>query len=71
MEMINGGLNWGKIFGVGWTSAMVGVGVATLTIVSMSTPIGWVAASAIVAGSAVAGGVVGGGITAAVQALTD
>ena len=70
MEMVNGGINWGRVFGVGWTTAMVGLGAATFTVLAMSNPVGWVAAG-IVAGSMVAGGAAGGGITAAIEAITD
>jgi len=71
METINGGINWGTVFGGGWTGAMIGLGAASLTILAMSNPITGLAAAAIVAGSAAAGGAVGGGITTLIEAITD
>jgi len=71
MEMVNGGINWGRVFGVGWTTAMVGAAAATLTILAASTPVGWVATGAALAGSMAVGGTIGGGITAAIEAIVD
>ncbi len=70
MEMANGGINWGRVFGVGWTSAMVGLGAGALAVLAMSNPVGWVA-TVVVASAAVATGATGTGIATAVEALTD
>ena len=67
MENVNGGVDVGKVFGIGWLSGMGAAGIASAVVCGLSGPIGW-GALAVVAGAGAAAAAVGGGITAAVTA---
>ena len=67
MANVNGGVDWAKVFGFGWTSGMGAAALASVAVCALSGPIGW-GALAVVAGTGAAAAAVGGGITAAVTA---
>ncbi len=67
LEMVNGGIDWEKVFGFSWTSGMGVAAITSVAIAAMSGPVGW-GALAIVGAAGAGGAVVGGGITAAVTA---
>ena len=67
LEMVNGGINWDKVFGFSWTSGMGVAALVSVGIAALSGPVGW-GALAVVGASGAAGALVGGGVTAAVTA---
>ncbi len=67
MENVNGGVDWNKVFGFGWTSGMGAAALTSVAICALSGPIGW-GALAVIGGVGAGAAAVGGGITAAVTA---
>ena len=41
LEMVNGGIDWEKVFGFSWTSGMGIAAITSVAIAAMSGPVGW------------------------------
>lgn len=70
LENVHGGWDWDKIAAGCFGGGTIAAAAASMTIICISNPVGWIAGAAFL-GATAAGAVAGGGIGALVGELTD